>query len=134
VGSCSGCWLTCRGRTVGRSPSTPATAIRTATSNAGTSPDGLPRGLRNLPFHDADQNRIWLAISALAQDLLAWTARLALPITARYEPKRLRLRILAVAGRLVRSARRRVLHIDSAWPWADTITTAHTRLAALPAP
>ena len=76
-----------------------------------------------------------MAISALAQDLLAWCARLALPATAaRYEPKRLRLRILAVAGRIVRSARRRVLRIDPAWPWADTITTAHSRLAALPVP
>jgi Transposase DDE domain group 1 len=92
-------------------------------------------GLRNLPFHDMAQNRIWLAISALAQDLLAWCARLALPAkAATYEPKRLRLRILATAGRLVRSGRRRVLHIDPAWPWADTITTAHARLTALPVP
>jgi hypothetical protein len=92
-------------------------------------------GLRNLPFHDTDQNRIWLAITALAQDLLAWCARLALPVTvAGYEPKRLRLRILATAGRLVHTARRRVLHIDSTWPWAQTITTAHTRLRALPVP
>ena len=28
------------------------------------------------------QNRIWLAIAALAEDLLTWTARLALPATA----------------------------------------------------
>ena len=48
--------------------------------------------------------------------------------------KRLRLRILAVAGRTVRTARRRILHIDPAWPWADVITTAHARLMALPAP
>jgi hypothetical protein len=86
-------------------------------------------------FHDAAQNRIWLAIAALAADLLAWTARLALPAqVATYEPKRLRLRILAVAGRIVRTARRRILKIDPAWPWADAITTAHARLMALPAP
>jgi DDE family transposase len=92
-------------------------------------------GLRNLPFHDMAQNRIWVAIAALAQDLLAWCARLALPAKAAgYEPKRLRLRILAVAGRLVRTARRRLLKIDPAWPWADTITTAHARLATLPVP
>ena len=53
---------------------------------------------------------------------------------ATYEPKRLRLRILAVAGRIVSSARRRVLHIDPAWPWAEAIITAHTRLCSLPAP
>lgn len=70
-------------------------------------------GLRNLPFHNIDQNRISVAITALAADLLAWCARLALPATtAGHEPKRLRLRTLATAGRLVRSARRRVLHID----------------------
>ena len=92
-------------------------------------------GMRNLPFHDMNQNRIWLAVAALAADLLAWTARLALPATAAvYEPKRLRLRILATAGRLVRSARRRILHIDSSWPWAEVITAAHARLCALPVP
>ncbi len=92
-------------------------------------------GMRNLPFHDMNQNRIWLAVAALAADLLAWTARHALPATAAvYEPKRLRLRILATAGRLVRSARRRILHIDSSWPWAEVITAAHARLCALPVP
>jgi len=92
-------------------------------------------GLRNLPFHDTDQNRIWVAIAALAADLLAWCARLALPDSAAgYEPKRMRLRILATAGRLVRTARRQVLHIDATWPWADTITLAHGRLRALPVP
>jgi hypothetical protein len=92
-------------------------------------------GMRNLPFHDADQNRIWVAVAALAADLLAWTARLALPASAAtYEPKRLRLRILAVAGPIVRTARRQLLKIDPAWPWASVITTAHDRLAALPEP
>ncbi len=96
---------------------------------------GKDTGLLNLPFHDMAQNRIWLAIAALAQDLLAWTARLALPASAAgYEPKRLRLRILAVAGRIVRTARRHTLHIDPAWPWAKVITTAHARLLALPPP
>jgi DDE family transposase len=74
---------------------------------------GKDTGLRNLPFHDFTQNQIWLAITALAADLLAWCARLALPASAAtYEPKRLRLRILAVAGRIVRTARRRILKID----------------------
>ena len=90
-----------------------------------------------ITLHDAAQNRIWLAIAALAADLLAWCARLALPAqVATYEPKRLRLRIVAVAvaGRIVRTARRRLLKIGPAWPWADVITTAHARLMALPAP
>ncbi|WP_214370619.1 transposase [Pseudonocardia sp. H11422] len=70
--------------------------------------------LRNLPLHDTDQNRIWIAITALAADLLAWTARLALlawtarlalpATTTGYQPKPLRLRTLATAGRLARTA------------------------------
>jgi Transposase DDE domain group 1 len=92
-------------------------------------------GVRNLPFHNLAQNRVWLAITALAQDLLAWTQRLALTgPAASYEPKRLRLRILAVAGRLIRTGRRQLLKIDPAWPWASEITHAHARLAAFAAP
>jgi hypothetical protein len=88
-------------------------------------------GLRNLPFHDATQNQIWLEICALAQDLIAWTQRLALSGWARVaEPKRLRLRLFSVAGWLVRTARRPVLKIPTNWPWADTVTTAHHRLTA----
>jgi Transposase DDE domain group 1 len=70
-------------------------------------------GMRNLPFHDLAQNRVWLAITALATDLLVWTQSLALTgAAASYEPKRLRLRILAVAGCLIRTGRRQLLKID----------------------
>jgi DDE family transposase len=58
---------------------------------------------------------------------------LALPGTARrWEPKRLRLRIFAVAGRLARSGRRLRLRLAQTWPWAADITTAITRLQAIP--
>jgi hypothetical protein len=89
-------------------------------------------GLRNLPFHDSAQNQIWLEICALAADLIAFTQRLACTgWAAVVEPKRLRLRLFAVAGRLVRTARRRILKIPETWPWADNITTAHSRLNTL---
>ena len=89
-------------------------------------------GLRNLPFHNAAQNQVWLEICALAQDLITWTQRLALTGWARVaEPKRLRLRIFGVAGRIVRTARRQLLKISTTWPWADTIITAHHRLTTL---
>jgi hypothetical protein len=91
-------------------------------------------GLRNLPFHDHAQNQIWLQITALAQDLLAWTQRLAL--TGEYrlaEPKRLRLRIFGVAARLIRTSRRHLLKITNGWPWTDPILTAHNRLTVLAA-
>ena len=37
-------------------------------------------GLRNLPFHDAAANQIWLEIAMLAADLIAHTQRLALTV------------------------------------------------------
>jgi hypothetical protein len=87
-------------------------------------------GLRNLPFHDYAKNRLWLEIVALAADLLAWTQSLAFDETEparRWEPKRLRLRILAVAGRIIRTGRRRRLRLPRDWPWNHLIDTGwHT--------
>ena len=90
-------------------------------------------GLRNLPLKAFAQNQVWCEIVALACELLAWTQMLALTGTARrWEPKRLRLRIFAVAGRLVRSARRLRLRLAERWHWAADVITAITRLQALP--
>jgi hypothetical protein len=88
-------------------------------------------GMRNLPFHGYNHNQIWLEIVALATDLLAWTQTLAFgdhEPARRWEPKRLRLRILAVAGQIVRTSRRRRLRLPRDWPWNHLIDTAWTRL------
>ena len=93
-------------------------------------------GLRNLPLHDLAQNQIWCAIVALACELTAWTQLLAFAEhpARRWEPKRLRLRLFSVAGRLARTARRTVLHLPSHAPWAALLHHAITALRALPAP
>jgi len=83
-------------------------------------------GLRNLPFHDYAKNRIWLEVVAMAADLLAWTQTLAFDQAEparRWEPKRLRFRILAVAGRIVHGQRRRRLRLPRDWPWNRLIET-----------
>ncbi|OFB36786.1 transposase [Mycolicibacterium sp. (ex Dasyatis americana)] len=87
-------------------------------------------GLTNLPFHGFDQNQIWLQIALLAADLLVWTQVLAFhqhPVR-RWEPKRLRLRLLAVAGRIISTGRRRFLRLPRGWPWSDLIETGWTAL------
>jgi hypothetical protein len=90
-------------------------------------------GLRNLPLKGFAQNQLWCEITALAAELLAWTQLLALAGTARrWEPKRLRLRVFAVAGRLAKSGRRLRLRLAERWPWASEVTAAVTRLQALP--
>jgi hypothetical protein len=90
-------------------------------------------GLRNLPLKGFAQNQLWCEIVALAGELLAWTQMLALTGTARrWEPRRLRLRLFSVAGRLARGGRRLRLRLAQRWPWADQVTAAVTRLQALP--
>ena len=46
----------------------------------------------------------------------------------RWEPKRLRLRLLAVAGRIIRSGRRRRLRLPRGWPWNHLIDTGWAAL------
>jgi DDE family transposase len=88
-------------------------------------------GLRNLPLHGFAQNQLWCELVAMAGELLAWTAMLALEGPARaWEPKRLRLRLFSAAGRLVRGGRRLRLRLAATWPWAGQLTAAITRLQA----
>ena len=95
---------------------------------------GKESGLRNLPFRSFQANAAWLELVLIGQDLLVWTQRLLLEgELARCEPKRLRYRLLHVAGRLTRHARRLILHLPHAWPWRSEILRAFERLRALPA-
>ncbi len=93
-------------------------------------------GLQNLPLHGFDQNRIWLALVQLACELLAWMQMLALTDVAarRWEPKRLRLRLLSIAGKIARHARRVRLRLAATAPAVDVLVAGLNRLAALPAP
>jgi Transposase DDE domain group 1 len=87
-------------------------------------------GLANLPLHGFDQNRIWCAIVQLAMDLTVWLQLLAFDAhdARRWEPKRLRLRLFSIAGRIARHARRTRLRLSAHAPWAELLTTALARL------
>ncbi|GAB2633251.1 hypothetical protein GCM10027068_10550 [Prescottella soli] len=87
-------------------------------------------GLQNLPLRGFDQNRIWLEIVQLACELTAWTQMLAFDTedARRWEPKRLRLRLFHIAGRLARHAHRIHLRLSSNAPHVDLLVTAITRL------
>jgi hypothetical protein len=92
-------------------------------------------GLENLPLHSMNQNAIWCQIVTLAADLLTWLQLLALDGEHRAaEPRRLRLHLLAVAGRITRSGRRMTLRLDASWHWAGQLAAAITRLQQLPNP
>ena len=94
---------------------------------------GKETGMAKMPFAAFTHNRAWLEVSLLAQILLRWAARLCLKgELALAEPKRMRQRLLHVAGRLVRSGRRVALRLPRSWPWAEALAAAFARLRALP--
>ena len=90
-------------------------------------------GLANLPFDLLRRNAIWLELVLAAQDLTCWTQALLLngPLAVA-EPKTLRYRLLHVAARIVRHARRLILRLQASWPWAVELAGAFARLRALP--
>jgi hypothetical protein len=92
-------------------------------------------GLGRFPSRSFAINAAWLTTVMLAVDLLAWTQTLLLTgDLATAEPKTLRYRLLHVAARLTRGARRLRLRIQASWPWATQLAAAFTRLTALPTP
>ncbi|WP_425954627.1 IS1380 family transposase [Xylanimonas sp. McL0601] len=94
-------------------------------------------GLRNLPLHGYDQNKIWTAIVMLALEITTWMQTLALTShdARRWEPKRLRLRLFTIPATLAKRARQRVLHLAEHAPWATLVQDALTALRSLgPAP
>ncbi|HZC51067.1 MAG TPA: IS1380 family transposase [Mycobacterium sp.] len=93
-------------------------------------------GLSNLPLHEFTQNQIWCAVVALACELIAWMQMLTLTghEARRWEPKRLRLRLFSVAGRLAHHGRAVRLHLSAHAPWAGLLMAMITALQALPAP
>jgi hypothetical protein len=93
-------------------------------------------GLTNLPLHDFASNEIWCALVALAGDLIAWMQTLALTghSARRWEPKRLRLRLLSIAGRLATTGRRTWLHLARPAPFTGLALDGLRRLDALAAP
>jgi hypothetical protein len=97
--------------------------------------NGKQTGPENLPFREFEHNAVWLELSLIAQDLIAWTQLLALDgELAVCEPKTLRYRLLHTAARLAFHARQATLRLQRSWPWADALAAAFARLAALPPP
>ena len=93
-------------------------------------------GLRNLPLHSFDQNRIWLALIQLASEITAWAGLLAHPTheARRWEIKRLRHRLFTIPATIARHGRRVILHLSDRSRWAGIVEAAIATLRALPAP
>ena len=94
--------------------------------------DAKDSGLANLPSASFAINTAWLQLVLLAQDLLAWTARLCLDgALARAAPRRLRYCLLHTAGIIVRGGRRLRLRLAADWRWSAALVSAFARVRAL---
>jgi hypothetical protein len=67
----------------------------------------------------------------LAHNLLRWVATLGLGHRGLVAAKTLRCRLIALPGRLTRSARRSRLHLPQRWPWTSDFSQALGRLRAI---
>jgi hypothetical protein len=75
----------------------------------------------------------WLEVVLTAVDLITWTKLIAFadtPTLARCEIAAFRYRVLHVAARITRGARRTRLRIDATWRWATQIAEGFHRLRA----
>lgn len=90
-------------------------------------------GANHYPSGDYAANAAWAVITALAHNLIRWTAHLGVGIDGPVVAKTIRTRLISIGGRITRSARRQILHLPTRWPWAQDFLAAFQRLRNLPA-
>ena len=90
------------------------------------------QALAHFPSGHFYANAAWTVIAALAHNLLRWTSVVGLPGRTIPAARTLRRRLLALPGRLTRSARRWTLHLPARWPWQHDFIRALARIRALP--
>ncbi len=90
------------------------------------------QALAHFPSGKFMANAAWTVIACLAHNLLRWTGIVGLPGQTIRAARTVRRRLLALPGRLTRTARRWTLHLPARWPWQRDLIAALARLRALP--
>jgi len=89
-------------------------------------------GLLSFPFTKIEANRNWMTTVMMAADLVRWFQLLCLDgYWSKARPKALRWGFFHAPGRLVHSARKRIVRILDGWPSADALIGAYAKMAAL---
>jgi hypothetical protein len=92
------------------------------------------QALAHFPSGRFNANAAWTVLACLAHNLLRWSELLGQPEQRPSRARTLRRRLLALPGRLTRTARRWTLHLPARWPWQSDYEEALARIRALPAP
>jgi hypothetical protein len=87
--------------------------------------------LDHLPSGRFAANGAWLAFNVMAHNIARWVSRIGLQETLVATPT-LRMRHLAMPGRMGRHARHLTLHLPARWPWRQQFAAALERLRSLP--
>ena len=90
------------------------------------------QALAHFPSGHFSANAAWTVVACLAHNLHRWTGQLGLAERTPRTAQTMRRRLLALPGRLTRSARRWTLHMPARWPWQRHFIEALTRIRALP--
>jgi Transposase DDE domain group 1 len=90
------------------------------------------QALAHFPSGKFNANAAWTVIACLAHNLLRWTSVLGLPGHTIRAARTVRRRLLALPGRLTRTARAWTLHLPARWPWRNAFSDALQRIRALP--
>jgi hypothetical protein len=90
------------------------------------------QALAHFPSGSFAANAAWTAIACLAHNLGRWTGALGLADPTPRTARTIRRWLIALPGRLTRTARRFTLHLPARWPWQLKFIEALSRIRALP--
>ncbi len=93
--------------------------------------------MEHVPSGNFNANSAWLQCAVLAHNLIRWTTTLGQPspVERLTVARTVRVRLIAVPGRLVNRAGTITLRGPAGWPWAGWFTHRLERLRAVqPAP
>ena len=91
------------------------------------------QALAHFPSGSFAANAAWTVIACLAHTMARWVGQLGLEDETWRTARTIRRRLIALPGRLTRTARRFTLHLPARWPWREAFIEALTRIRALPA-
>ena len=93
-------------------------------------------GLANLPLKAFAGNELWCHVVMLAAEIMAWTQMISFSDKKprRWEPKKLRVRLFEIGGKITTHARQTTLHLASTTPEVQLLIKGLQRITALSPP
>jgi hypothetical protein len=91
------------------------------------------QALAHFPSGSFAANAAWTVIACLAHNMARWVGQLGLEDETWRAARTIRRWLIALPGRLTRTARRFTLHLPARWPWQEAFIEALSKIRALPA-